>query len=337
MSNIILFGATGAIGAYTATDLKSKGHDVIAVGKRKNDNDFFRDNGMQYISLDISKKEDFSLLPKNKIDIVVHLAGAMPANMASCNPYNYVNSIVIGTLNILEYMRENSIKKIIFSHSISDVLHLFGSTIPIMDDNYKKFPLIGDHSVYSICKNTAVNLIEHYFHQYKIKRFILRLPTIYLYHPNVYYYVDGNKRMLGYMSLILNALKGKDIEIWGNSQNIKEMVYIKDLTQLICCCVDSHLDGGIYNAGSGFAIPFEEQVKIIANTFNSINKKSEIIYLPNKPSSPQFVLDINKARKELGYNPVYDCQALYKAFKETMEIEPFHKLWGKMEDYLNEQ
>ena len=48
------------------------------------------------------------------------------------------------------------------------------------------------------------------------------------------------------------------------------------------------------------------------------------------------MLDINKAKRELGYSPKYDCYKLYEDFKVEMEIEPFKKLWGKMEDYINE-
>ena len=62
--------------------------------------------------------------------------------------------------------------------------------------------------------------------------------------------------------------------------------------------------------------------------------KSDIIYKPEKPSSPQFVLSIEKARKELGYEPKYDFVKLLKGFKHDMETEPMAKIWGKKEDFL---
>lgn len=65
-----------------------------------------------------------------------------------------------------------------FAQSIADILYKFGTTEPIDDDVERKFPLATDHSVYSICKNTVVNLIEHYHAQYGFQRFIVRLPTI---------------------------------------------------------------------------------------------------------------------------------------------------------------
>lgn len=59
MKKVIIFGSTGLVGTYTAIDLKQKGFDVVAVGRRKSDNGFFRENGIEYFSVDLNSKEDF--------------------------------------------------------------------------------------------------------------------------------------------------------------------------------------------------------------------------------------------------------------------------------------
>ena len=189
----------------------------------------------------------------------------------------------MGTFNVLEYARVNKCKKFIFSQSIADILHLFGSQNPILDDVVREFPIRGDHSVYSISKNTAVNLIEHYYAEYGIKRYILRLPTIYHFHPNPYYYVNGEKKWLAYRYIIDCASKGLPLQIWGNPNATKEMVYIKDLTHLIECCILSDVDGGIYNVGCGNPISIEDQIKQIAIVFAE-DKISSIEYRPDMPS-----------------------------------------------------
>jgi len=333
MKTIIIFGATGTIGAYTTLQLKSLGYNVIAIGKRESDNGFFAEKGIPYYSINIENKSNFRSLPKEEVYAVIHLAGSMPARMKGYNPYQYINSIIVGTLNVLEYMLKINCKKIIFSQSISDILYKFGTTKLIKDDIERKFPLTGDHSIYSISKNAAVNLMEHYHAQYGFKRFILRLPTIYLYHPDPYYYVNGVKKWMGYRYIIDQAIKGNTLEIWGNPNSVKEMVYIKDLVQLIELCVKSEIEGGIYNVGSGNPISIEKQIKTIADVFAK-DKKSNIIYCPHKLSSPQFVLDIKKAKKDLGYNPKYDFYSLIVDFKQEMISEPFAKLWGKACDYM---
>lgn len=125
MGKVVILGATGSIGVYTALTLKNEGYDVIAVGHRKSDNDFFGDYDIPYFAVDIKIKESLLVLPKD-IDVVLHFAGAMPARMKGYDPYEYINSIIIGTLNVLEYMRECNCDKIVFSQSIADILYKFG-------------------------------------------------------------------------------------------------------------------------------------------------------------------------------------------------------------------
>lgn len=330
-NTIILFGATGLVGAYTAMALHENGYNVIAVGRRKNDNGFFAENGMKYISVDIQNKNDFNALPQNDVFAIFHFAGAMPAHMHGYDPYEYINSNIIGTLNILEYARRVNTERIIFSQSVSDVLYLGGTTTPIPADSEMHYPLKGDHSVYSISKNAAVGLIRHYESEYGILAFILRLPTIYAYHPNKYYYVNGEKKILGYRYLMDKAENGEPIEVWGNPQNQKEFVYINDFIQLCMCCLTSN-NTGIYNVGNDFPLTFDEQIKIMVDVFSKHNK-SRITYKPEMPSSPQFILDISNAKMNLGYKPIYDCRKAFEEFKNEKETQRFKLLWGSESDY----
>lgn len=52
-------------------------------------------------------------------------------------------------------------------------------------------------------------------------------------------------------------------------------------------------------------------------------------------SSPQFVLNIEKSRRELGYEPQYDFEAMMRSFKHDMAAEPMSRLWGRKEDYMS--
>ncbi len=333
MKNVLIIGATGSIGVYTSVLLKQQGYNVYAVGRRESDNGFFATNDIPYYSIDISKTEHFLKLPQNGIDVVIHLAGAMPAHMIVYHPQSYIDSIVTGTMNVLDYMNQIGCHKIVFSQSIADILYKFGTLDPIDDDVERKFPLNTDHTIYSICKNAAVNLIEHYHEKFGIQHFILRLPTIYGYHANPFYYVDGKKKWLGYRYIIERAIKGEQLEIWGNPKSTKEMVAIKDLVELIRLCIESNISGGVYNVGCGNPISIEDQIKLIAEIFNG-EKKSEIIYCPEKKSSPQFVLSIDKARRELGYEPQYDFRKLLLDYKWYLENEPYAAIMGKRSDFI---
>lgn len=325
--NIVIFGATGKVGSFTAIGLKKKGFNVIAVGKRHSDNGFFESYGIPYFSIDISKADLFNVLPQSNVSSVIHLAGAMPAKMEGYQPHMYFDSIIYGTFNVLEYMKRVGCQKIIFSQSISDILYLFGTDNNISPDVERRFPLTGDHSVYSISKNTAVDLIEHYFYQFGIKRFILRLPTIYSYLGDSYYFVNGIKKHLAYRLLIEQAVRGEDIEVWGNPNSKKEIVYIKDLFQIIELSVLSQIDGGVYNVGTGIGVSLEDQINGIIDVFSPEGKKSKKIYRPEKPSSPNFILDISKTRNDLGYTPKYDYMSYLADFKNEISKKEFERLF----------
>lgn len=333
METILIFGATGTVGAYSSLRLKNLGYNVIAVGHRKTDNGFFEEHGISYYSVDIVNSNDFLKLPNQKIDCILHFAGAMPARMVGYNPQEYIDTIVTGTLNVLEYAKKSNTEKIVFTQSISDCLHLGGTTTPIPADIVRKFPLNNDHSVYVVAKNAAVDLIEHYYHAYGIKRFILRLPTIYLYHPNPFYYVDGEKRKMFYRQFIDKAINGEPIELWGDPNRIKEIVYVKDFVQIVEKCVASKLSGGFYNVGEEKGVTLEEQIKGIIDVFSKPDNKSIINYMPEKPDASQFIFDISKTKNELGYLPAYSYIDSLIDYKNEMQTQPFSKLWGKEEDY----
>ena len=333
---VVVFGATGHLGAPIALHLKELGYQVYAVGHRKNDNGFFADYEIPYFSVDISNKEDFEQLPQSDIYAVVHFAGVLPSYMKSFDDASlFVNSVIMGTLNVLEYARKTGADRFVFPQSLFDVSYLFGTKVPIPADSQRRVPA-GDHACYVITKNAAVDLVEHYYNYYGIKRFILRLSRVYMYHPDPYIYRDGEKRMVADRDWIYKAMRGEDLEVWGDPNKIIETCSLKDFLQIVEKTLTAQVDGGIYNIGSGGSI-FGERMKAIAEVFNPEGKKSKILYYPEKPSTRQFVLDIQKTVAELGYEPKCLWKDYLIDFKKEMEAQRFAKLWGYESDYLNQK
>ena len=75
MKTILIFGATGTLGAYISLHFHGLGYKVIAVGHRKSDNGFFADYNIPYYSVNISNSEDFKKLPSENIDLSLILQG----------------------------------------------------------------------------------------------------------------------------------------------------------------------------------------------------------------------------------------------------------------------
>ena len=331
MKTIIIFGATGGIGAYTALHLSnSKEYRIIAVGHRKHDNGFFAQYGIEYLSVDIADFKTFDVLPSDGVDAVVNLAGVLPAR--SYDPRMYIQSFTMGQLNVLEYMNKVGCKKIISAQTPADLWYLQNTTDPMPADAQRSFPPSTDHSIYTIAKNAAIDITEYYHNTFGISRFILRFFNVYMYHPNPYYYVDGIKRMMSFRLLMDRAEVGEDIEVWGDPSRSKEMLYVKDLSQLIKQCIETSIDGGIYNVGSTKQVTLEEQINGIIEIFTK-EKKSKKVYCPEKPDALFNHLDISNTIKELGYSPKYSYIDSLVDFKKEMELNRFEKLWGVREDY----
>lgn len=323
---VLVLGATGNLGAYSALALKNAGFNVIAAGKRASDNGFFGDKGIEYISVDITEKKSFDKLMDKKIDIVADFAGELPSRCAF-NPQALIRTITEATMNVLEFMRKTGAKKIIFPTTPYDLFQYHETGKPIDPDSPRSYPPTGDHSIYAIAKNAAVDLIENYHNEYGISRFILRFFTIYQYHPNAYHYADGKMRKMPYRGLMDRAKAGEPIAIYGDPTRVKEMVYIKDFTKVVVAAAESELEGGFYNIGSPNRVSLEEMIRGIVEVFSPENNKSEISYDSSKPDTLQSILDWSKTKKELGYEPEYDFIKMMRDFKQEMAEEPFAKLW----------
>ena len=335
MKKVIVFGATGTVGAYTCLYLVEHGYKVIAVGSRKKDNGFFAEYGIDYYSVDIRTQQDFGILPIEGINAVINLAGMLPARMRGYHPHQYIDINLKGALNIFEYCSSIKVERVIYSQSISDVARLCGTATPISSDAPTSFPLNNDHSVYSITKNAAVSLLEHYASKSGFKYYILRFPNIYLYHPNPFYYVDGEKRWQGYRLMIHKAIHGEPIEIWGDPMKVRDIVYVKDCCQIIERCITvKEAENGTYNVGTGKGTTLEEQIKGIVSVFSPAEEPSKIVYNNEKPNSIEYIMDMSKTEHNLGYKSNYDYISYLKDFKVEMDKQSFVKLWGREEDYL---
>lgn len=324
---IVVFGATGGIGAYTILHLvEQKKYELVAVGHRKSDGGFFEDYSIPYYSVDIADYSTFACLPKEDVYAVVNMAGVLPA--VKYDSRLFISSFTMGQLNVLEYMREVGCKKIVFAQTPADLWYLQNTEEAMPADARRSFPPSTDHSIYTIAKNAAIDITEYYKNTFGIQWFALRFFNVYMYDPNPYYHVDGIKRWVSFRWIIEQAKKGEDIEVWGDPTRSKEMVYVKDVAKLIGQCIENNEASGVYNVGSMHQVTLEKQIDGIIEVFTQ-EKKSKKIYRPDKPDALFNHLDISKTISELGYSPDYDYIGWLKDFKKEEEQERFEKLWGR--------
>lgn len=329
MKKILVFGATGNIGAYFVDYCKSKldsaKYEVIAVGRKKTE--FFKKNGIEYINVDLCNPKDFEKLPNEEIYAVVNLAGLLPAYLKEYDPFKYVETNINGALRILEYARKNRADRVLYTQTWSVQGGFWGETDVLSPLMPKKLIYTGDHAFYCITKSMIEETMEHYKQEYGLKNFVFRLPNVYLYHPEKTYYVDGIERKVAYRYMIDLASKGESIELWGNPDAFKDILYIKDLCQMMFKSLFAEVDGGTYNAGTGIKTTLKEQIQGMIEVFSPSDNKSNIVYKPEGNGFTSFVMDIENARKDLGYNPEYTYIKYLEDYKLEQSLKRFDELW----------
>lgn len=324
---IIVFGSAGNIGMYfidhLLNNLDLNEYEIIAAGTRpKYPYKFY--NG-KYIQINILEEKDFDKLPDKNVYAIVDFAGVLPAYLEKDDPHKYVNVNINGTLNVLEYCRRVNADRIIYTHTWAELNGYLKDKKPLKPKMPRKPIYTGDHAIYTVTKCAAVELMECYRHMYGLKNFIFVLPNIYMYSPETFYYVDGEKKYISYRYMIQKAINGEDIEMWGNPDLGKDVIYVKDLTQMIYKSLFVDLETGYYNAGTGIKTTMREQIEGMIKVFSPKDNPSKIIECPEKKDCDDFVMDIENIKKELGYEPQYTYIKYLEDYKKEMELNRFVK------------
>lgn len=323
---IIVIGAESFIGTYLVDKLSKSGKNIIATGRNIQNNKYFQSlNNVTPININIVDQKDFEKLPTKNIEAIVHLAGMMPANISDdeYNPYSYVDVNINGTLNILEFCRKNFISKIIYTSSESDISEQY-SKYEILDElvpraiNYNN-----DHTIYAITKIASMDLIEHYSQAYNLNGIYFRLPNIFGYGQLLEHYKEGKKVINGFGTFLKKALHGESIEMWGDCEQGRDVVYVKDLVNMIIGAIENDSARGLYCAGTGVKTTLKEQIEGIVNVFSKEDAKSKIIPKPEFPSIRTYIYNVDKAKKELGYVVEYPYKEMLLDWKYEFELNRF--------------
>ena len=134
---IIVFGAAGFIGTYLVDQLVKEGFDVLATDISELGESYYKKQGVPFIRLDITREKGFDKTTSSRVSAVINLACLQPANVSKeeYSPTKYIETNVIGTLNILEFCRKTNIHKVIYISSHRAVEGLWESGKPIREES----------------------------------------------------------------------------------------------------------------------------------------------------------------------------------------------------------
>ncbi|MCD6522600.1 MAG: NAD(P)-dependent oxidoreductase [Candidatus Diapherotrites archaeon] len=313
---ILITGATGLVGKRLLKRL-SKKHNIIAVSRKKG-----KIRGAKKIIVaDITNPSDLIPLKDEQFDVVYHLAAELDENSHSVWDTN-----VEGTRNLLEICKEKDIQRFIFLSSIG----VLGEA---------KHPLVEDdpynpQTMYEKSKAEAERIIMDYRLRYQIPYTIIRSTIIC--GPNAFW-----KEIFG-------AAK-RETPIIGSGKNYWHLVYVDDVVDALVLAMQPQAKNQIYHVAGPDVHTYEETYKIIRKVLHlrfkpkripvALAKAAAIAHETKskisgeRPSITKMrssiqrlvrnrIIDISKAKKELGFNPKYNLEkALEKTAKELGEVK----------------
>ncbi len=301
--NILVTGAAGFIGSNLVDNLLETGNHVCGIDnfdlfygraiKEKNIRKAVSNPAYHFIEGDVRDPEFISgCLKKHKPEIIIHLAAKAGVRPSLINPREYYDVNVLGTLNLLEAMRNNHIKKMIFASSSS----VYGNNaqVPFCESDNVDYPI----SPYAASKKAGELLCYSYHHLYKFDIFCLRFFTV---------YGPRQRPDLAIHKFTRALLRDEIITLFGDGSSRRDYTHIDDIIQGIVRAVERLNGFDIFNLGESTTISLIDLVSLLEKY---TMKKARINYLPVQPGDAnQTFADISKARDKLNYNPTVDIES----------------------------
>lgn len=310
--NILITGGAGFIGSNLADEILKRGTDKVIVvdsftdfydsfSKRRNTLSNYNNKNYKLCINDIENKDDLrKVFTDNEIDCVIHLAARAGVRPSISNPDLYFKTNVLGTINILELMKEFNVKKLVFASS-SSVYGNCNATLFSENLNLKE-PI----SPYAASKLSGEQICYTYCKLYDIQTVCLRFFTV---------YGPRQRPDLAISKFIDLIKKGKPIPVYGDGTTMRDYTFVDDIVSGIISAVDYNKTMyEIINLAGGKPITLNE---LIAGIEKVLGKKAVIDRQPMQPGDvDKTIADITKAQRLLGYKPQTSFEEGVRKFVE---------------------
>jgi len=304
---ILITGGAGAIGINLIEKLlKMDVKSILIIDNFSSGNSgFIPDSSkISYKYIDIYRIDTLkSILESYEADYIFHLAAHFANQNSVEHPFSDIQTNVIGTVNLMELLKENkSLKKVVYTSSSC----VYGNIEIMSEDNY----IYPYETPYAINKYSGELYMKYYAHLFGIPTVSVRLFNTY-----------GPYEKAGrYRNVIPNfidkALKSEDIVITGDGSETRDFTYVEDTVELLILSALSKIDNGdVFNGGTGIETKIIDLAKMIVDfSFSS----SKIIFKPrrNWDLVSRRVSNIEKSKKILGYKPKV---SLEKGLQKTVK------------------
>lgn len=303
-------GGAGFIGSAVVRQAVRDGHEVVNVDKLT-----YAANVANVAS--VSNAPDYSfeqadicdrtamdrILAKYEPDAIMHLAAESHVDRSIDGPAAFVETNIAGTYTLLEAARAYwaGSRDFRFHHiSTDEVFGSLGET-----GQFKETTPYDPRSPYSASKAASDHLVRAWHETYG-------LPVVLSNCSNNYGPFHFPEKLVPVV--ILNALHGRNIPIYGDGKNIRDWLYVEDHADALLTVVSRGTDGRSYNIGGEAEATNLELVNLICETLDSLRPASAsyaslIKFVEDRPGHDRrYAIDPTRIREELGWKPSVTLQ-----------------------------
>jgi UDP-glucuronate 4-epimerase len=320
---ILVTGAAGFIGSHLCEKLlELGGFEVIGLD---NFDPFYSRSIKENNLANLREREDFQFIEFDlrniaksrnwinpKPDLVVHLAAKAGVQPSLENPSEYLDNNVIGTFQLLEWMKRNDIRKLVFGSSSS----VYGNhpEIPFREDMNVSNPI----SPYAYTKASNELMTFNYHHLFGLDSINLRFFTV----------IGPRQRPDLAIHKFFNMIQDSiPLTLYGDGSSARDYTYVDDIICGIVSAIDLlNSSSGMYeiiNLGNNRPVTLKEMVLEVERTAELPVLKKKLSAQPGDVNITY--ADISKARKLLGYDPKTPFEKgvkeFYRWFKEIRRSE----------------
>ena len=320
---VLITGVAGFIGAELAAQVMARGDAVVGID---NLNDYYQVS-LKHSRLDRLRSEggdqftfhqldfsDFAALERTlegeAFDRIVHLGAQAGVRYSIENPHVYVQSNLVGHLNMLEIARHRGVEHMVYASSSS----VYGGNdkLPFAVEDRAEHPV----SLYAATKKSDELMSETYAHLYRLPLTGLRFFTV---------YGPWGRPDMMLWKFTQRILAGEKIPVFNHGDMYRDFTYIGDIIAGVIACLDSApADDGAQKAG-GSVKPHalynignhrsEHLMRVIEVIEQACGKKAELEMLPMQPGDVHKTFaDIEAIRSDLGYAPTTSVDEGVPAF-----------------------
>lgn len=303
---ILVTGAAGFIGSKLMYLLAGRGDDVVGIDnlneyydirlKQGRIEEFCTGERKRFIKMDIADKEALDALFKSEaFDAVVNLAAQAGVRYSITNPYAYLQSNLVGFLNILEACRNNAIKHLVFASSSS--VYGLNSKVPYSEDDKTDSPV----SLYAASKKSNELMAHSYAKLYGIPCTGLRFFTV---------YGPWGRPDMAPMLFATAISKGQPIKVFNGGDMIRDFTYIDDIVEGTMRTLDHVPDPvecpngvpfRVFNIGCSNPVKLMD---FISEIEQAVGRPAEKIFLPMQAGDVyQTNADTTHLEEQVGYKP----------------------------------